>query len=136
MTELLPILEEFSDEELLGFDSIPDEIKNFVHFYLQCGRPLQAALQAGLPRKGIKARALAILRKPKIQRYVEYQRRILQERANISKDYIVKHLKDIVEKSNSTDTDKIRALRLLADIAGITSEKGGPATVILNYIQS
>ena len=130
----LPEPKEFSDEELDGFDKLPDKIKTFCHYYFRERRPYKSAVLAGFSKKYAKTIAYKLLRKPIISRYIEYLQKRTSQLAQIDRDYIVLKLKNLIEKEDTHDSVKVSALGLLARMGGFLQDKPQPQTFVFNVI--
>jgi len=131
---LLPSTEpkQFSDEELDGFDLLPQSWKTFAIEYLKHRRPIRAAKIAGF--KDPKKMAKRLLHNEKVRRYMEYEQERMKELARIDREYIVLKLKEIAEKGSKT-SDRLQALNLLARIEGLLQDKAAqqPPVLLFNF---
>ncbi|MEM1672151.1 MAG: hypothetical protein QXT86_08885 [Archaeoglobaceae archaeon] len=64
-----------------------------------------------------------LLRKPDVQKAIEYMQEIISFRNTITQDYFINELKKIIEDKQTKTRDKIDALSLLARITGHIREK-------------
>lgn len=134
MEYFLPPPQEFTDEELDGFDQLSPREKKFAHFYLKTHKPAYSAVKAGYPTKTAKRQARRLLERPRVQRYMQYLEAQLRQMEEIDRGYIVIKLKEIVEKEESTDQVKVSALTTLAKMGGFLHETRPPQTFVFNVI--
>ena len=97
--------------------------QTFLDEYVKDHRERDAAIRAGYKRGSARNTALKLLSTPHIAAKLKAMEGELQTRNNITKDYFIEKCKDIIEGSDSKNSDKIGGLTLLARITGHIKEK-------------
>jgi phage terminase small subunit len=82
------LLEKYSIDKA----DLNDKLHRWIDAYLDDPNPSRASIAAGFPASQARRIGQAILARPKVQAYLEEQRRNLAERNAIGKDYIVAQL--------------------------------------------
>lgn len=105
--------------------------ERFVQEYLVDLNATAAAIRAGYKETTAAQQGHNLLRKPAIELAVQAARADLAKRTEVTQDYVIKKLKEIVEKeaadcqdSNLKYSNKIRALELIGKYLGMFAEKG------------
>ena len=99
--------------------------KAFVQEYLVDLNATQAAIRAGYSSKAARVTAAQLLTNPNIQKAVQAALKAREKRTEVTQDYVITKLREIVEKDASDGPDselkyanKIRALELLGKHTG------------------
>lgn len=99
--------------------------KAFVQEYLVDLNATQAAIRAGYSSKAARVTAAQLLANPNIQKAVQAALKAREKRTEVTQDYVITKLREIVEKEASDGPDselkyanKIRALELLGKHTG------------------
>jgi len=98
----------------------------FIDEYLLDLNQTQAVKRAGYRAKNDNVAhviAQRLLQKPTVREYLEAEQKLIAERHAIDQNYFVEALREIIEDNNTLDSEKIRALALLAKITGFLGEK-------------
>lgn len=95
--------------------------KKFVEEYLIDYNRIKALRRAGYKSERPDKLAKELLDKPQIQAYLLEAEEEAKDRNNVTRDYFVLNLKDIIESDGRT-SDRISALLLLARVTGHIKE--------------
>lgn len=105
--------------------------KAFIQEYLVDLNATQAAIRAGYSKKTAYSIGQENLSKPEIQQALQEAQKRREKRTEVTQDYVIAKLREIVEKDASDGPDselkyanKIRALELLGKHTGVFD--GGP----------
>lgn len=90
-----------------------------IQLYIQTQSFSKTAELLGMKKSTVYKR----LNKPEIQKAMEYYKEILALRNNVSIDYFITQLKQIIENDKTKPADKIQALALLGRITGHIQDK-------------
>lgn len=134
MADNLPKVFTEKDELLAreGYKLKPRE-KTFLHHYLKTGRIIESIIKAGY--RGSPSRLYRVGRRildsPAGQLYYdELEKRERRER-EVTKDYLVMKLKEIIETSSTKIPDKINALQTLAKVTNNLNEGVGGSNKVV-----
>ncbi|MEM0324943.1 MAG: hypothetical protein QXW35_03520 [Candidatus Aenigmatarchaeota archaeon] len=112
-----------SYEKLLELEEkiadLSDIQRYFVELYVLHRDLLQVAKKLGITYK----EATKLLSDKNIQQAIDIVSQIISLRNNITIDYFVVNLKEIIDDKNQKTNDRINAMTLLAKILGLLKEK-------------
>lgn len=106
---------------------LTDKQKRFCDEYLIDLNATQAAIRAGYSKKTAEIIGFENLRKPKIQAYIASKQQSLQEKTEVTQEYVVNGLKKIAVRCTKEETfdpaGANRAFELLGRTLGIFVDK-------------
>ena len=82
-------------------NSLNDKQRKLCDEYLLCNNGKQAAIKAGYAVKGASAYASRLLKQPNVKRYLDSRREKIGILSEISPQYVLERLKDVVERCMS-----------------------------------
>ncbi len=92
---------------------LTEKQKRFCKEYLIDLNATQAAIRAGYSKKTAYSIGQKLLKKAEIQKYIQKLMAKRSARTEIDADYVLKGIRDIVEKTTAKDSDKLKGLELL-----------------------
>lgn len=111
--------------------------ERFAREYLIDLNGTQAAIRAGYAVSGAHTEAHRLLEDPEVKAMVEQGQKALQERAEVTQEYVVRELKEIVRRCTTgtvyNPKAATKALELLGKHLGMFKEDG-PTTLIQNNV--
>ncbi len=113
-----------------------DRRRRFVQEYLIDMNGTQAAIRAGYARSGAHTEANRLLAAPEVRVMVAEGQKALQERTEVTQEYVVRNLKEVAERCIELGefTAATRALELLGKHIGMF--KDGPTMLIQNNVSN
>jgi len=116
-------------------ETLTEKQKIFCEEYARTGRVMHAARVAGYSNKKGNPMLMRTLRRllsrPDVKLYLENLKSQERERREVTRDYIVMKLKDLIEKDKVKPSDKINAITTLAKISGLMKDTSDGQKVVV-----
>ena len=106
--------------------------KLFIEHYAVTGNGAESSIKAGYSPKHARTYACELLSNPNISALVEKKRAEIQAKYDISKEEILKGVREIAERDDAKDSDKVQAFKLLAQITGNLKESTTNVAIFSN----